>query len=391
MKKTIRDIDIDGKRALVRVDFNVPLDAGKVTDDTRIRATLPTISYLRDHGARVILISHLGRPRGEEAALRMNPVAHHLSQLIGARVMKLDACVGPEVEARLAKLPAGGVALLENSRFYPGEKANDPEFAAALARLADVFVNDAFGTAHRAHASTAGVAAHLPAVAGFLMEGELRHIARLTEDPDHPFVIVLGGVKVSDKIEVIDRFLDIADSILIGGAMCFGFLKAQGVDVGASRIEEEAVPVAAQALEKAKKAGCELLLPVDLIVADSFSQQAESKAVPVNHIPDGWMGLDIGPRTASAFVERIVTAKTVFWNGPMGAFELKPFQMGTRAVAEAVAASPGLAVSGGGDTIAALNLFGVAGRVDHVSTGGGAAMELLEGKELPGVAALEDA
>ncbi|MEW6019534.1 MAG: phosphoglycerate kinase [Pseudomonadota bacterium] len=391
MKKSIRDIDVEGKRCLVRVDFNVPLAGGRVADDTRIRAAMPTIDYLRERGARVILISHLGRPKGVDDSLRMDPVAERLAEISGASVMKLDECVGPDVEARLSELPPGGVALLENSRFHAEEKKNDPDFAAALARLADIFVSDAFGTAHRAHASTAGVAAHLPAVAGFLVENELRQLSRLTHDPGHPFVIVLGGVKVSDKIGVIDRFLDFADAILIGGAMCFGFLKAQGVDIKSSKVEEEAVPVAADAIAKAKDTKCELLLPVDVIAADSFSQEADNKAVAADQIPDGWMGLDIGPRTISAFVDRIGEARTIFWNGPMGAFEMKPFEMGTRAIADAIAASQALTVSGGGDTIAALNTFGLASRIDHVSTGGGAAMEFLEGRELPGIAVLEDA
>lgn len=391
MKKSIRDIDAAGKRCLVRVDFNVPLAAGDVADDTRIRAALPTINHLRQQGARVILISHLGRPQGIDEALRMDPVAKRLSELIGAPVLKLNDCVGAEVEARLSGLPAGGVAMLENSRFHPEEKKNDPEFAAALARLADIFVNDAFGTAHRAHASTAGVAALLPAVAGYLVESELKQLSRLTENPEHPFVTVLGGVKVSDKIGVIDRFMDFADTILIGGAMCFSFLKAQGSDIGSSKVEEEAVPVAAAALEKAKSSSCQIILPVDLIVADDFTFDAQNKAVPVGQIPEGWMGLDIGPRTATEYVEIIEAAKTVFWNGPMGAFEMKPFEMGTRAVAEAAASTQALTVSGGGDTIAALNKYNLADKLDHVSTGGGAAMEFLEGKELPGIAALDDA
>ena len=392
MKKSVRDIDVKGKRTLVRVDFNVPLSGGRVVDDTRIRAALATIEYLRDNGARVILISHLGRPEGgPDDSLRMDPVAARLSELLGEKVMKLDDCVGAAVEERLAELPAGGVALLENSRFHAGEKQNDADFAAALARLADIFVNDAFGTAHRAHASTAGVAAYLPAVAGFLVENELRQLSRLLDDPEHPFVTVLGGVKVSDKIGVIDRFLDVVDAILIGGAMCFGFLKAQGIDIGASKVEEEAVGTAAVALEKAADSSCRLLLPTDLIAAAGFSPNADNKAVTVDRIPRGWMGLDIGPLTASTYVDEIEKAKTVFWNGPMGAFEMKPFEMGTRAIAEAMASASALTVSGGGDTVAALNQFGLGGRLDHVSTGGGAAMEFLEGRELPGIAALLDA
>ena len=391
MKKTIRDIDVEKKRVLVRVDFNVPLDGGRVTDDTRIRAALPTIDYLRQRGARVILISHLGRPQGEQKNLCMDPVADRLSQLLNMQVMKLNDCTGDDVEASLRELPEGGVAVLENSRFYPGEKANDPAWAERLARLADIFVNDAFGTAHRAHASTAGVADYLPGVAGLLVENELTQLSRLTDDPGHPFVAILGGVKVSDKIGVIDRFMDFADAILIGGAMCFGFLKAEGIDVGASKVEEEAVDVAAAALAKAKGSRCRILLPVDLVAADRFDAGAQTRVVAADQIPAGWMGLDIGPATARRFAAEIARARTIFWNGPMGAFEMEPFAGGTRAVADAVAAADALTVTGGGDTVAAVNRFGVAGRLDHVSTGGGAAMEFLEGKDLPGISALADA
>ncbi len=392
IKKSIRDIDVAGARVLVRVDFNVPLADGKVADDTRIRAALPTIQYLRDRGATVILISHLGRPGDRpDDSLRMDPVAVRLSELLDEDVVKLDDCIGPDVEQRLGDLEPGRVALLENSRFHPGEKKNDPQMAEGLARLADIFVNDAFGTAHRAHASTAGVAALMPAVAGLLVENELKQLSRLVDDPQHPFITILGGVKVSDKIGVIDRFLDFADAILIGGAMCFGFLKARGIDIGASKVEEEAIDTAAAALEKAEASDCRLLLPTDLVVADAFAADAATDTAPVDSIPAGWMGLDIGPETASAYVNEIGKAGTIFWNGPMGAFEMKPFEAGTKAVADAVAASDGLTVSGGGDTVAALNRFGLADRIDHVSTGGGAAMEFLEGKELPGIAALEDA
>ncbi|MHB8214421.1 MAG: phosphoglycerate kinase [Vulcanimicrobiaceae bacterium] len=391
MKKTIRDIDVDKKRVLVRVDFNVPLDGGRVADDTRIRAALPTINYLRERNARVILISHLGRPKGEEKSLCMDPVADRLSQLLDMQVMKLNDCTGDVVEASLAELPEGGVAVLENSRFYPGEKQNDPGWAKRLARLADIFVNDAFGTIHRAHASTAGVAEYLPGVAGLLVENELTQLSRLTDSPAHPFVTILGGVKVSDKIGVIGRFLDFADAILIGGAMCFGFLKAEGIDVGASKVEEEAVEVAAAALAKAKGSSCRILLPVDLVVADRFDAAAETKVVAADQIPDGWMGMDIGPATAAMFTDEIKKARTIFWNGPMGAFEMEPFAGGTRAVADAVASADALTVTGGGDTVAAVNKFGVAGKLDHVSTGGGAAMEFLEGKDLPGISALADA
>jgi len=392
MKKTINDINVVGQRVLVRVDFNVPLDHGKVVDDTRIRASLGTINYLRQAGCKVILISHLGRPKdGPDDSLRMDPVAKRLGDLLGIEVMKLDDCVGPEVEARLADLPVSGVALLENSRFHPEEKKNDPEFAAGLARLADVYVMDAFGAAHRAHASTEGVAKLLPAVAGLLLERELERLSLLVDNPKHPFVTILGGVKVSDKIGVIERFLDFADAILIGGAMCFGFLKAEGIDVGSSKVEEEAIGVAAAALKKAETSKCRILLPKDLVVADAFSADAETLIVPVDQIPEGWMGLDIGPATSVLYQNEINLARTVFWNGPMGAFEMEPFSSGTRVIADAVANTEALTVTGGGDTVAALNRYGLADNIDHVSTGGGAAMEFLEGKVLPGIAALQDA
>ncbi len=390
MKKTVKDIDVDNKRVLVRVDFNVPLKGGRVADDTRIRASLPTINFLRKHNARVILISHLGRPKGLEKNLCMDPVADRLSGLLEAPVMKLDDCAGPDVESRLAGLKPGEVAVLENSRFFPGEKQNDPKWAENLARLADIYVNDAFGTIHRAHASTAGVAAYLPAVAGLLVESELKQLSRLINNPEHPFVIILGGVKVSDKVGVISRFLGFADVILVGGAMCFCFLKAEGVDTGASKVEEEAVGAAAAALEKAKGSKCRILLPADLVVAGRFDAAAETMVVAADRIPSGWMGLDIGPATVTAFTAEIGAAHTIFWNGPMGAFEMEPFAAGTRAVAEAVASAGALTVTGGGDTVAAVNQFGVAGLIDHVSTGGGAAMEFLEGKELPGISVLAD-
>jgi len=393
MKKTIKDINVLGKRVLVRVDFNVPLnDDGAVADDTRIRGALATINYLRQARCRVILISHLGRPKdGPDDSLRMDPIARRLADLIGDDVMKLDDCVGPEVEAKLAELPAGGVAVLENCRFHPEEKKNDPEFAAGLARLADIYVMDAFGASHRAHASTEGVAKLLPSVAGLLVELELERLSLLVENPKHPFVTILGGIKVSDKIGVIDRFLDFADAILIGGAMCFGFLKAEGIDVGASKVEEEAVGVAAAALEKAKSTRCRIVLPKDLVVAGSFSAEANTLIVPVDQIPEGWMGLDIGPATSATYAREIQAARTIFWNGPMGAFEMDPFSAGTRTVASAVAESEALTVTGGGDTVAALNRYGLGDHIDHVSTGGGAAMEFLEGKELPGIAVLQEA
>ncbi len=392
-KKTIRDVDVAGRRVLVRVDFNVPLtDEGEVADDTRIRGALPTIEYLREQGARLILTSHLGRPKGEpKEELRLNSVAARLSQLIDAPVRKVDRLTGPEVTEAADSLQAGEVLLLENSRFDPRETKNDPELAQELCRLADLYVNDAFGAAHRAHATTAGVAACLPAVSGFLMQAELDALQGLVDSPKHPFVAVLGGAKVTDKIGVIERFLDLADQILIGGAMCFTFFKAQGLDVGASRVEDEAgIETARRALEKAGKSDCELVLPRDLVVADRFAEDAEAKVVAVGDIPPGWMGLDIGPETADEYERRILDAAQVFWNGPMGVFEMDRFAEGTRGIARAMAESPAFTVVGGGDSVAAVQQLGLAERMGHVSTGGGASLELIEGAELPGVAALED-
>jgi len=390
-KKTVRDIDVAGKRVLVRVDFNVPIKDGRVIDDSRIRASLPTIEYLRDRHCRVILLSHLGRPKdAPDPALRLDPVALRLGQLLGAPVRKVDELSGPGVEAAVAAMGPGDVLLLENTRFDPREKKNDPSLIEELARLGDIFVNDAFSAAHRAHVTTAGLATVLPAVAGFQMEKELAALESLMASPRRPFVVVLGGAKVSDKIKVIDRFLDLADCLLVGGAMSFAFLKARGVEVGASKVEEEDVPVAAQALLKSERVTCELRLPVDVVVADAFSEEAARQVVPTGAIPEGWMGLDIGPQTAQEYGDLIREAGQVFWNGPMGVFEMEPFAAGTRAVAEAMAACPGITVVGGGDSVAALNKFGLAEKMDHVSLGGGAALEFIEGKELPGVAALLD-
>jgi phosphoglycerate kinase len=391
-KASVRDADVAGRRVLVRVDFNVPLDGRRVADDTRIRAALPTIELLRERGAALVLVSHLGRPQGEvDPALSMRPVSQRLGELLGADVKQAPAVIGDDVETMAAGLSPGDVLLLENVRFEPGETENDPGLADSLARLADVYVNDAFGAAHRAHASTEGVAHRLSGYAGLLLESEVNELTRVVESPERPLVVVLGGAKVSDKVGVIDRFLELADSILIGGAMCFSFFRAQGIATGDSLVEEEGVKLAEEALRQAAGSECELALPVDLVLGESFDAATERRESDGVEVPDGWMGLDIGPRTAAAYAEAVTAAGTVLWNGPMGAFELEPFAAGTRAVAEAVAAASGTTVVGGGDSVAALHQFGLAERVDWVSTGGGASLELLEGKKLPGVEALRDA
>jgi len=388
--RTLRDLpDLTGRRVLVRVDFNVPLDGDRVADDTRIRAALPTLKELRERGASLVLLSHLGRPKDREPELSLRPAAERLGELIGARVELVPAVRGEEVRARAEALAPGEVLMLENVRFEPGETKNDPELADSLAELADIYVNDAFGAAHRAHASTEGVArraAHR--AAGRLLEREVTTLAQLLEDPARPLVAVLGGAKVSDKIKVIERFRERADTILIGGAMCFPFLKAQGHSVGASLCGEDDVALAREALESWPGARAELKLPVDLVTAERFAADAEPHGLDGVDVPDGQMGLDVGPRTAALYTSVIETAGTVFWNGPMGAFELSPFAAGTRAVAEAVAAAAGTTVIGGGDSVAAIHQFGLADRVTHISTGGGASLELIEGRELPGVAVL---
>ena len=391
-KASVRDAEVAGKRVLVRVDFNVPLDGGRVADDTRIRAALPTIELLRDRGASLVLVSHLGRPQGEvDPELSMRPVGEHLAELLDAEVKQAPAVVGDDVQTMAAGLSPGNVLLLENVRYESGETENDPALAEALASLADLYVNDAFGAAHRAHASTEGVAHRLPGYAGLLLEREVNELTKAVESPQRPLVVVLGGAKVSDKVGVIDRFLEVADSILIGGAMCFSFFRAQGIATGSSLVEEEGVRLAEEALRRAQSCACELLLPVDLVLGTHFDADTERRESDGVEVPDGWMGLDVGRRTAAAYAERIAAAGTVLWNGPMGAFELEPFAAGTRAVAEAVAAAPGTTVVGGGDSVAALHQFGLAEKVDWVSTGGGASLELLEGKKLPGVEALRDA
>jgi len=391
-KRALTDYPVDGRRVFVRVDFNVPLTGGAVADDTRIRAALPTIAYLIDHGCRVVLASHLGRPKGQVVpGLRLDPVAARLAELLDRPVEKAGDCVGPDVAAAAGALAPGGVLLLENLRFHAEETANDPGFAAQLAALADVYVNDAFGTAHRAHASTVGVPAILPGVAGLLMARELEVLGRLLAAPARPFVVLLGGAKVSDKIGVIENMLGIADAILVGGAMCFPLLAAGGSGVGRSRVEEGTSAVAERALAAATGSSCDFVLPDDIVVAAEATATAARRVVTADAIPANEMGLDIGPVTAAAFAGRLRAAGTVFWNGPMGLFEVAEFAAGTRAVAEAVAACPGVSVVGGGDTVSAVRAFGLEDRITHVSTGGGASMELLEGRALPGVEALLDA
>jgi phosphoglycerate kinase len=388
--RTLADLaDLDGKRVLVRVDFNVPLENGAVADDTRIRAALPTIEELRRRRARLILVSHLGRPKDREPEFSMRPAADRLAELTGADVTLAPAVVGDDVRAFTENLRPGDLLVLENVRYEPGETKNDPGLAASLADLADVYVNDAFGTAHRAHASTEGVARLVPErAAGLLLEHEVETLSSVLEDPTRPLLAVLGGAKVSDKIAVIDRFREVADTILIGGAMCFPFLAAQGHSVGSSLCAAEDVELARRTLASEGQARAELRLPVDLVIADQLAADAEARTIDGVDVPEGMMGLDIGPRTAQEYAAVVAEAGTVFWNGPMGAFELEPFAAGTRALAQAVADARGTTVVGGGDSAAALQRFGLADRVTHLSTGGGASLELIEGKRLPGVEAL---
>jgi phosphoglycerate kinase len=388
-KQTIRDVDVQGKRVLVRVDFNVPLNDGVVADDTRIRAALPTLQYLLDEGAMLILCSHLGRPKGQaDKALKMDPVAVRLYKLLARPVTKLDDCIGPEVQAAIEAGKPGDVFLLENTRFHPGEKSNDPEFAAQLAALADLHVNDAFGTAHRAHASNVGVAQILPSVAGFLLEKEIEFLGNALADPRKPFIAILGGAKISDKIGVIENLLGQVDTLLIGGGMANTFLKADDYDVAESLVEDGSLDTARELIEQA---GHKLVLPVDVTVADRFDADAFSQVVSVAEVPPGWRILDVGPRTLELFHERMAGARTVVWNGPMGVFEFPKFAQGTEAVARMLAALPdATTIIGGGDSAAAVQRTGLADKMSHISTGGGASLEFLEGKTLPGVAALQD-
>jgi phosphoglycerate kinase len=389
-KLTLKDLDVKSKRVLVRVDFNVPLENGAVANDIRIRAALPTINYLIENQARVILMSHMGRPKGKrDPKLQMDSVAEVLSRLLGREVKKIDSCVGPEAEKAAASLSEGDILLLENLRFYPEETANDPEFARELAGLADIYVNDAFGTAHRAHASTAGVAEYLPSAMGFLIEKEVSIMGKALEDPVRPFAAIIGGVKIADKIGVLTNLLEKVDFILIGGGMANTFLKAKGFDMGASVVEEEKLEDALEIIKLAQDRGVELALPVDVVAAGEISPDAERKVVPVDAVPSGMMALDIGPETAEKYAGMISRARTVVWNGPMGVFEEDVFAKGTEAVARAVAEVE-TSIVGGGDSAAAVEKVGVSDRITHVSTGGGASLEFLEGKVLPGIAALTD-
>jgi phosphoglycerate kinase len=390
-KASVRDAPLEDARALVRVDFNVPLADGAVADDSRIRAALPTIELIRDRGAAQVLVSHLGRPKDREPELSMAPVVGRLEELLGIEVELAPGVVGPDVAPLASGLGPGEVLMLENSRYEPGETKNDPELAAGLGALAGLYVDDAFGAAHRAHATTEGVARVLPGYAGLLLEREVRELTAVRDDPRRPLCVVLGGAKVSGKIGVIEAFLDRADAILIGGAMCFSFFAHQGIPTGDSLLEDEGIRLAGEVLERAAESDCELLLPRDLVLGRAFDAETEVRHLDGTEVPDGWMGLDVGPATVDAYSERIAAAGTVFWNGPMGAFELEPFAAGTRGVAEAVASSPAVTVVGGGDSAAALAEFGLADDVDWLSTGGGASLELMEGRRLPGVEALRDA
>lgn len=387
-KMMVTDFDVKNKKVLVRVDFNVPIKDGKVRDDTRIRAALPTIKYLLAHDAAVILCSHLGRPKGEpDPAFSLKPVAEYLGTLIDADVKFVGDCIGEKAEAAAAALKPGQVLVLENTRFHAGEKKNDPEMAKQLASLADLFVNDAFGSAHRAHASTAGVADYLPAAAGFLLEKEIKYLGNAIADPEPPFVVILGGAKVSDKIGVIENLLTKSDKILIGGGMANTFFKAQGYDVADSLVEEDALGTAKDLLAKA---GGKLVLPVDMVIADAFDANADSRVMDVGDVSAGWRILDIGPKTVEKFSEIIKGAGTVVWNGPMGVFEFEKFAQGTFAIAKALAESDATGIVGGGDSASAIKKSGLEDKITHISTGGGASLEMLEGKVLPGLAALKD-
>jgi phosphoglycerate kinase len=387
-KKLVSDIDVKGKRVLVRVDFNVPIKDGKVEDDTRIKAALPTIQYLLDQGAAVILCSHLGRPKeGPDPKYSMRPTAAHLSKLLNHPVAFSEEAIGPIAEAASKELKPGEILVLENTRFYKGETKNDPEMSKQLADLADVYVNDAFGSAHRAHSSTEGVAHYLPAVAGFLMEKEIQYLGQTIENPKHPFIAILGGAKIGDKIGVIRNLLKKADLILIGGGMANTFFKAQGYPIGDSLVDEEALDTARDLLKEGKN---HLRLPVDVVIADRFDDGANKQVMEMGPIPDGWRIMDIGPETITAYAKALQGAGTIVWNGPMGVFELPAFSKGTFGVAKAVADTQAISIVGGGDSVSAINQSGLSGRITHISTGGGASLEMLEGITLPGVAALED-
>lgn len=391
-KKSVKDVDLKGKRVFCRVDFNVPMKDGQITDETRIKAAIPTIQYLMEQGAKVLLASHLGRPKGQVVEeMRLTPVAKRLSELLGKDVKKMDEAYGEAVKSEVAAMNEGDVMLLENVRFYPGEEKNDAELAKAFADLADVYVNDAFGAAHRAHASTEGIAHHLPAVSGLLMEKELDVLGKALSNPERPFTAIIGGAKVKDKIGVIENLLEKVDNLIIGGGLAYTFVKAQGHEVGKSLLEEDKIDLAKEFMKKAEEKGVKFYMPVDVIVADDFSETANSKVVPIEEIPSDWEALDIGPKTADIYSNVIQDSKLVIWNGPMGVFEMTKFAGGTKAVAEALAeANDTYSVIGGGDSAAAVEKFHLADRMSHISTGGGASLEFMEGKALPGVVALND-
>lgn len=391
MKKTLESIDVTGKRVFVRVDFNVPLKDGVITDDTRIRATLPTLRYLLDHKAKIILASHLGRPKGErKPEFSLRPCATRLSELLGVPVAFADDCIGDAAERAVAALKEGDIVLLENLRYHKEEEKNVPEFAEALAKLAEVGINDAFGVSHRAHASVEGITKFLPMVAGYLLEKEINYIGGAVSDPQHPFAAIIGGAKVSDKIEVISNLLPKVDVLIIGGGMANTFIAAKGYPTGTSLVEADKIELAASLIKEAKAQGTNLLLPTDFVVADAFSNDAQHKVVPADGIEDGWMALDIGPASRKAFADALAPMKLIVWNGPMGVFEMDNFAEGTNAVAKAVAASTGTTIVGGGDSVAAVEKTGVADKISHISTGGGASLEYLEGKALPGIEALAE-
>lgn len=388
----MKDVDVKGKRVFVRVDFNVPMEAGNVTDETRIRAAIPTIEYLVEQGAKVILASHLGRPKGEvNEDMRLTAVGARLSELMGRPVKKLDESIGEAVETVVNEMAEGDIVLLENVRFHKGEEKNDEELSKAFARLADVYVNDAFGAAHRAHSTTEGIAKFVPvAVSGFLMEKEIEVLGQALSTPKRPFTAIIGGAKVKDKIGVIENLLEKVDHLIIGGGLSYTFVKALGHDIGKSLLEEDKIELAKSFIDKAKEKGVQLHMPIDTVVANEFSKDAETKVVDIDSIPSDWMGLDIGPKTAAKYAEVIKSSKLIIWNGPMGVFEMEKFENGTKTVAEAMAETEGYTVIGGGDSAAAVEKFNVADKMDHVSTGGGASLELMEGKALPGIVALND-
>ena len=391
-KKSIRDVDLKGKRVFCRVDFNVPMKEGKITDETRIRAALPTIQYLVEQGAKVILASHLGRPKGQVVEeMRLTPVAVRLGELLGKDVKKADEAFGPAVQEMVTAMNEGDVLVLENVRFYAGEEKNDAELAKEFAALADIFVNDAFGAAHRAHASTAGIADYLPAVSGFLMEKELEVLGKALSNPDRPFTAIIGGAKVKDKIGVIRHLLDKVDNLIIGGGLAYTFVKAQGHEIGQSLCEDDKIELAKEFIQLAKEKGVNFYMPVDCVIADDFSETANQQVVDIDSIPATWQSLDIGPKTSAIYADVIKNSKLVVWNGPMGVFEMAPYAEGTKAVGQALADAEGTySVIGGGDSAAAVEKFGMADKMSHISTGGGASLEFMEGKELPGVVCLND-